>query len=486
MNAACRTVLLMGVMLVGGYLLVVSFVSRPWWNESPDGAPGNVSTRENKEVPRSQVALPFYTPDLRNDISAEDWIWYDESHNNNIIHIVKTRFMQEQGQFLALGAARLALFRTFCLPTMQQQTTQQFLWIIKTDPDLNGTLLLDLVKLVQATENESYSSFNNTYIVASNTNFRVNENFPGGWRDGAEARDLTNSRIYTGNRQLLEQTMALQGHFPVLETRLDADDGLHRQFLEFVQHDALEQFRPPQQDSDSPSPKWMYWCSRRIIEWHWFDPLQELPSKSFAPDLVKEMHEHGAVKGVQHTHLCITPGITTGFPVSTHESDVPIFAHDELAKKLMADNSNNSAPEALASPDCGKRQTSDCLRFVEGFVFEAIRSRAPTSAGMLGVLAKPEQLHPEWWVNYAFWNMLHESFGLQRPQIRWIQNYLSDHLIEIAQDNLLGQCTTGHSCKDKARVALQELLASRQQQQYLAGNASKTAADAAAAVIVAM
>jgi hypothetical protein len=123
---------------------------------------------------------------------------------------------------------------------------------------------------------------------------------------------------------------------------------------------------------------------------------------------------------------------------------------------------------------------------VEGFVFEAIRSRAPTSAGMLGVLAKPEQLHPEWWVNYAFWNMLHESFGLQRPQMRWMQKYLSDHLIEIAQDNLLGQCTTGHSCKDKARVALQELLASRQQQQYLAGNASKTAGDAAAAVIVAM
>jgi len=227
---------------------------------------------------------------------------------------------------------------------------------------------------------------------------------------------------------------------------------MHKQFLQFVQRDALQQFAVGTLQQQQPPPKWMYWCSKRIIEWHWMDPLQQdLP---FEKDLASMMHQYGAVQGVQHSHLCITPGITTGFAVQTREADVPIFAHDELAKKLYEDSDEDT-------PGCGKAKKSDCLKFVEGFVFEAVRSRAPTSAGMLRMLAVPKELHPEWWVNYAFWNMLHDAFGLQRPQLQWMQQYLSEHMIEIARENLMGQCTTGHSCKEKARVALEELLASR-------------------------
>ena len=51
-----------------------------------------------------------------------------------LIHIVNTRFMQEQGPLNTLGMARLHLFLTFCFPTMISQTSQDFLWIIKTDP----------------------------------------------------------------------------------------------------------------------------------------------------------------------------------------------------------------------------------------------------------------------------------------------------------------------------------------------------------------
>jgi hypothetical protein len=40
------------------------------------------------------------------------------------------------------------------------------------------------------------------------------------------------------------------------------------------------------------------------------------------------------VQGIQHTKLCITPGITTGFNVGTSESSVPVYAHDELIKKI--------------------------------------------------------------------------------------------------------------------------------------------------------
>jgi hypothetical protein len=33
-----------------------------------------------------------------------------------------------------------------------------------------------------------------------------------------------------------------------------------------------------------------------------------------------------------------------------------------------------------------------------------------------------------------------------------MKTYLSEHVIDIARDNLLGQCTTGHSCKETAKV----------------------------------
>ena len=139
---------------------------------------------------------------------------------------------------------------------------QQCLWIIKTDPELPVAILSRLVRLVRS------SMPNNAYVVASNANFRTGEPSPaGGWRDGAELRDLLRSRLYTGNRMLLECTMAaLQGEFSVLETRLDANDGLHVQFLEAIQRAALACW---QQHLEL---QWMYWCSR--VEWHWMDPWQ--------------------------------------------------------------------------------------------------------------------------------------------------------------------------------------------------------------------
>jgi len=110
-----------------------------------------------------------------------------DSWDHPLVHIVNTRFMQEQGHLKALGRARLYLFQTFCLPSMVQQSTQQFLWIIKTDPQLDPTLLRELIATVEP--------YPNIYLVASNKNFMIRDTHapPGtghSWRDGAEIRDL--------------------------------------------------------------------------------------------------------------------------------------------------------------------------------------------------------------------------------------------------------------------------------------------------------
>jgi hypothetical protein len=314
---------------------------------------------------------------------------------------------------------------------------------------------------------QQYMIYNNTYLVASNTNFRVNEKFPGAWRDGAETHDLLLSRVYTGDRTRLQYAMALyDAAVTILETRLDADDGLHVQFIETVQATAQETFQ------QHPHVQWMYWCSRRHMEWHWTDPVlfpsqksntmsattslhdngKKTKGRPLSPSLSKMLSEFGTLQGVTHSNLCITPGITTGFARGTRESDVPVFAHDELVKKIK-----HADPAAGIS--CGWPDTSDCLQFIENFVFEAIRSRSPTSAGMLKIQA--DAPYDSFWVHFVFWNMLEESFGIRRQELQWMQSYLTEHLIEIASDNLLGQCTTGHSCKESAKQELEQLIAAR-------------------------
>lgn len=66
-----------------------------------------------------------------------------------LFHIIKTRFMQHQPRLLELGKARLELFKTFCLPSMLHQTTQNFFWIIYTDPELHPDLLKEMKKLLK-------------------------------------------------------------------------------------------------------------------------------------------------------------------------------------------------------------------------------------------------------------------------------------------------------------------------------------------------
>jgi hypothetical protein len=133
-----------------------------------------------------------------------------------IIHIVNTRFMQEQGPLKTLGMARYLQFMTFCFPSVIHQTSQHFLWIIKTDPQLSPDLLNLMIQALKP-----YSNF---YLVASNNNFMIYKK-NGSWRNGAEGYDLLKSKIYTGNVTKLHQAIALRNDRPVLETRLDADDG---------------------------------------------------------------------------------------------------------------------------------------------------------------------------------------------------------------------------------------------------------------------
>ncbi|GKY97800.1 hypothetical protein MPSEU_000738100 [Mayamaea pseudoterrestris] len=361
--------------------------------------------------------LNHHVPSLfgSEDLNAAKW---------PLVHIVHTRFMQEQSALQSLAWARLKLFEVFCFPTMKQQSSQRFIWILQADPNLDEAILHLLQTLL--------APHSNFYLVLSNKNFRINRQFPGAWRGGAEPQELRKVNILTGNRKLLDQVMADSETKHVLETRLDADDGLHIDLLQHIQERAIHRF-------EEPNIRWTYWCTRRHIEWHWMDQPE---------------YSYGVLTGIKHDKLCITPGITVGFPVGTVESDVPIFAHDKIVVTLR---------DMPADKGCGAKHALDCLDFIETHTFEAIRSRTPTSAGMLHVDLTRSQLEATTpFLTYMYWDTVENLFRLNRSQIKGINQYLTDHLIDIAKDNLYGQCTTGHSCKDKAKAALEELIASRQ------------------------
>jgi hypothetical protein len=164
-----------------------------------------------------------------------------------LIHIVNTLFMPEQGPLTTMGMARFHLFMTFCFPSMIEQSTQKFFWIIKADPKFTKSPVFD--SLLQAVR-----PYHKIYVVGSSNNFLIDStNKPGSWRDGIECMDLLQSKIYTGNITRLRMMMALREERPILETILDADDGLHKNYIEYIQIVALRRFQPSIIKSQLPS-----------------------------------------------------------------------------------------------------------------------------------------------------------------------------------------------------------------------------------------
>lgn len=402
---------------------------------------------------------------LQNPSSSSSSINEDlQSWDRPLVHIVNTRFMQEQGHLKALGRARLHLFRTFCLPTMAHQSTQDFLWIIKIDPNLDIGILEDLIQDLKA--------HSNIYLVASNVNFMIRDKHEPkhSWRDGAEIEDLLRSTIYTGDPGRLYRAMLQKDKQVVLETRLDADDGLHKYYLQRIQKKALDQFgvvpHVEETTQPNPPPRWLYWCTRRHIEWHggiqpgaFFGSIDNLLASS-----AQNSDYYGSLLVVQHSKLCITPGITVGFGIGTDASEVPIHSHDKLLHRI-----HSLEPEYA----CGYRKASDCLELVEDMLLVAVRARTPTSAGMQRVEVadgvstdknstsarkKKEPPHPSPIKMYLFWDLLHDDFFVLREQIQFTNRYILNHMLDIAKDNLEGQCTSGHSCKDATKEKLLKII----------------------------
>jgi len=96
---------------------------------------------------------------------------------------------------------------------------------------------------------------------------------------------------------------------------------------------------------------------------------------------------------------------------------------------------------------------------VNAYYFAALRSRTPTSAGMLGITPTETQLQlvqRQPILTYAMWVLMGREFGVSNKSLIRANDYFAEHVYDIAEENARGQCTQGHSCKTSSKDLLQQ------------------------------
>ena len=173
------------------------------------------------------------------------------------------------------------------------------------------------------------------------------------------------------------------------------------------------------------------------MEWGYFNPWDKTSEK-------------GHLFGVQHSEFCISAGLTYGYQVGTTKEDLPTISHHRMSVKI---------PICKKTPD-----NRNCLERINAkdYKYIMMRSRTPTSAGMLGVIPEQKVIESDTWKNkqeLTWKNVIERNFKTT-PQSIWdLRKRLKSNMVNILKDALAGQCTKAEfTCKDSTKKDLQKLL----------------------------
>ena len=312
-----------------------------------------------------------------------------ENDDGDLLHVLTTRFMQHQPDLLALGEARLLLFETFCLPSMKLQTTNDFVWTILTDPDLDRNLLNRLVVLLAP-----YPHF---YLILSN-----DKDF--------SFDSIQEQVIITGDVSKLYALLNSQNRSLLLQTRLDADDGLHRRTLKRIQDVARSL-------PNDYNVGWQIVCVGLHYEWRNDDIFSFNVTTAGKLRLVEEA-------------ICVTPGYT----LIKHRNST--FINFPTLPRIEHHMVNRQWPECLKIES--GNATTDCWTKLRKRFPAALRGRTITSAGMSRIESKPSE---SVWDNQTdlFWGLVQKDYGILPEQALETSLHLQQHLVPIVEDNLRGQ-----------------------------------------------
>jgi hypothetical protein len=148
----------------------------------------------------------------------------------------------------------------------------------------------------------------------------------------------------------------------------------------------------------------------------------------------------------------VTPGLSFVYGVDVKRSDLQFEADHQQLHQFV--------------PNCHVgAKASACIRLTVDLSPAAIRARTPTSHGMINVVvnnAKGKNLKyspsgAEVNQQAEMWSAVEKLFSLKKEGIQALRSYILQHMTEIANDNLEGQCTKGHSCKSSSKRLLEEI-----------------------------
>eukprot|EP00980_Cylindrotheca_fusiformis_P028882 scaffold22666_cov142-Cylindrotheca_fusiformis.AAC.1 len=373
--------------------------------ESSATRKGNVEAfqRDNRKKPPKQS---------NREVGPPTTYW---ASSRGIVHVIYSRFMQHQPDLVELGLARLELFKTFCLPTITQQTNQEFLWIIRTDPELHPTLKDSLIQAIDG--------LTNVAIVGSNEIRKGS--IKGGFRGSNAISDILPESLFYGKMILIKSFHNSAQTHTVLETNLDMDDGLGLGFVETAQNITHYAFHGNRRRN-----AWMNLCVGRHLEWQYYAPWDNATDK-------------GSLT-FGSTHICVTAGLSWATMVKAE----PEFVE---AHHLVKRESRDCRVFHKTHVGCWKELPEDDLL--------AIRARTPTSTGMARVLSSDSEWTKEQLdTDIGLWSTLHQSFGITKASIRTSHRYLSEHMEVVVQDNLKGQCRKDHSCSEGIKKKLKRII----------------------------
>ncbi len=359
---------------------------------------------------------------LVRSINHDDYVETNrvDEQNSGVLHVVTSRFMQGQPTLNALAKARLRLFETFCLPTMLFQEADDFLWFVMTDPQLDPELLQRLKFLL-----ETRSNF---YLVASNAKLLTPSDltniFSSEKQDSAE--DSGHEHVLlTGDIELLRNKMFDPQRKLLLETRLDADDGLRFDTLSHIQ--TIAKALPVD------TRGWQIICNNIHFEWR-NDEIMTIDSNN-----ANEISS-GKLRIVKES-ICVTPGYTLvrhREPPSIDFPAWPKLGHNLVAREWPECSiANESIVEDLLDGNDGNA-TIDCWKKM-GYFPSALRSRTVTSAGMSRIETLSEESKKFEKETEMFWTLVNRDFDIVPEKALSTSQYLKDNLHSIALDNLKGQ-----------------------------------------------
>ena len=331
-------------------------------------------------------------------------VWPLRGTGRTYVHIVGTRFCLKQGHNAALVEARLLLFERICVPTMAQQSTNRFVWLVIVDETLAPRHRRRLTTLLAAHRGPK------DFRVVSLDRETAN-------------RDLRAQGHHAYGLARLRQPSIVADY--VLTTVLDADDGLPYQALRTIREQVADAVRRVQRNATLLEHKLVaVACYTAALNWQ---PSTRRPA--------------GALN-LHNESMCITPGLTRVVPFS---------------QPMALGNSSSSNHALLKSRWPGAKtctQRSPRHSGTRSAAAIPIRSRTATSNGMRDVVRAADVPASD---IYRWRPTLLAQFNITTGDLKATNKGLTLNEAAIARAQMRSNCHDGWSCKEVALARLREM-----------------------------